>query len=119
MTTPRGKLWFSEWCEELKFGVGQHGFRAEHQDSCAEHQRLGINHQKVDVGNYSINLNFLRSSKKRNLYNEENLVHSIKKASEHSILGFDALKVLAKRQYFQWVSDFLSHSKTVGPGFKS
>ena len=41
------------------------------------------------------------SSKKPWGYNEANLVQSIKKASEHSNLGFDALKDIAKSRYFQ------------------
>ena len=99
MLAPRGKLSFSVWD--------------------AEHQRLGINHQKVDVGITASTFNFAQHQKKPWGYNEANLVHSIKKALKHSILGFDALKGVAKSRYFQWVSDFLSHSKTVGPGFKS
>ena len=112
MATPRGKVWFSKRREALKLGV-------EHQGLCAEHQKSVINHQKGWCWGYSINLNFLRSSKKPWVYNDANSVHSIKKASTHSNSHFDALKVLAKSQYFQGLSDFLSHSKTVGPGFKS
>ena len=73
-------------------------------------------HQKVGVGDYSINLNFLTSSKKPWGYNEANSVHSIKKASTHSILGFDALKVVAKSQCFQWVSDFFGSTGKVRIG---
>ena len=46
-------------------------------------------------------LNFFVASKKWDLYNEANSVHSINKASKHSILGFDALKGGAKSHYFQ------------------
>ena len=76
-------------------------------------------HQKVDVGVTASTFNFLEHHKSSAHIMKQIWGHSIKKASKHSVLGFDALKGVAKSQYFQWVSDFLSHSKTVGRGFKS
>ena len=85
----------------------------------AEHQKAVINHQKVGVGVTASTFKFAKHQKSRGDIMKQIWGHSIKKASKHSILGFDALKDVAKSQYFQGFSDFLSHSKTVGRGFKS